>query len=123
VAVDVDLFASQLMGAHLIAATLFKAPELGITEAEAKQLAKAIKSLMAQYSINVSAKSVALMQFVGTASAVYAPRMIFIAKRKSAESSKRKADTGIVTPVPTAVPPVPGAFDIPAPPTGSMKFN
>lgn len=107
----------------MIAAALLKAPELAISDTDAKQLAKAIKSLMAQYSIAVSAKSVALMQFAGTAAAIYTPRAILIAKRKGQQAAQKKAPP-IVTPVnPQGGTGIPGAFDVEPPPVGSMKYN
>lgn len=122
-ALDVDLFAQQLMGMHLIAAKLLRAPELIIGPDEAKNLAKAVQNLMKHYSINVSPKTVALMQLAGVAAAVYAPRAIMIANRKGKEAQHKKQAQNPMSGFTPSPDPVPGAFDQPPPPQGTMTYQ
>jgi len=122
VAVDVDALAMQLVGAHMIAAKLLKAPELMIGEQEAKVLAKAIKAMMAQYKINISPKAQAFYQLLAAASMVYGPRAISIAMRKSKETAARKQQTRPAPHNPMQAE-MPGAFDPPPMQPGTMKFQ
>lgn len=118
---DVDLFAQQLVGMHMIAAKLLNAPELMIGPDEAKNLAKAIQNIMKHYSINVSPKTIAMMQFMGVAAAIYAPRAIMIANRKGHEAQHKKQQNANAGFSPAS--PMPGAFDQPPPPQGTMNYQ
>lgn len=122
-AIDVDALAMQLIGMHLIASKLLRAPELVIGEPEAKTLAKAIKAVMAQYSINISPKAMAFYQLMAAASVVYGPRAFMIANRKAQETRAKRTQQSNAPIHPQGSQAVPGAFDTPPPPTGSMKFN
>jgi hypothetical protein len=89
---DVDGFALQLVGVHLMAAALFKAPELAIGEKEAKQLAQALKNIAAQYSVTISPKAMAFTQLLAAGAMIYGPRFAAIGMRRKKEAhAKREA--------------------------------
>jgi hypothetical protein len=84
-AVDVDGLAMQLVVMHAVLAKALKAPELAVDMDGARTLAKGIKGMMAQYSVNISPKMLAFYQLMGACAVVYGPRLFLIADRKSKE--------------------------------------
>lgn len=76
--------AKRLAGWHSILAAMMKAPELMITEAEAEQLVIVGSDLAAEFDLEVGGKAAAAVAFIGTAAAVYFPRMIALSMRVQA---------------------------------------
>lgn len=113
----------QLIAGHAIAAKVMRAPELMIGPDEAKTLAKAVKQILAQYPVNISPKAMAFYQLLAAASVVYVPRLIAIAGRKTKEANAKKERQNMMPVVNPQGDGIPGAFDAPPPPSGSMKYN
>lgn len=90
---DLDLFASQLQGFHLMAAQLLKNPLLEITDKEAKQLASALKDIMAVHSINVSPSTLAYAKLIGAVGMIYGPRVAMMTAAKAAERKAKENAT------------------------------
>lgn len=87
---DVDLFARQLKGWHLMAAQFFKNPLLAIEDGEALSLAAALKDVMALHSINVSPSTLAYLKLIGAVGMIYGPRVGLMMAAMKAEKAQKK---------------------------------
>lgn len=87
---DVELFATQIVGAHAILANLTKNPLLNISQKEAESLALAIKNLLVFHKISLSPSTVAYIQFIGACLAIYGPRLMIIVAAKKAQKDQEK---------------------------------
>lgn len=98
---DVDLFATQLVGVHKMLAAVTKNPLLEISEKEAKSLAESLKNVMLYHSINISPSTMAYIQLLGVCFAVYGPRvaMILAAKKAERDAMRNTFDAGTGEPV------------------------
>lgn len=96
---DMGQMAKQLQGLHLMAATLTQLGELQISDGEAVALAGAIVNISEQYELSIDGKTGALIQLVGTAAMIYAPRFLAVNQRIKAAKAARNSET----PTPTAV--------------------
>lgn len=81
--------AKRLAGWHAILASMMKMPELMITEAEAEQLVIAGADVSEEFDIEIGGKFAAIFGLVGTAAAVYFPRILMFVARPQAEQSRR----------------------------------
>lgn len=90
VGVDIDGLAMQIVVLHAVLSKVAKAPELAISMEDARALAKSIKEMLKHYSVNVSAKQLAMYQLLGTAAMVYGPRAFAIASRKGKEREAQR---------------------------------
>jgi len=91
VAVDTSLLARRLVGTHLLLAGVSGSPELAMNAGEASELAGAISDLLAQYGWAIDPKIQAWANLVGTAAAIYVPRAIGIAARKTKAAGNGRA--------------------------------
>lgn len=86
----------------MMAATVFKSPELMLEKGEADALANAISEVEKFYSISLSAEQRAWLGLATTAAMIYGPRAYLIAKRRKSDASPKRP-----APVPTAPLPTP----------------
>lgn len=111
---DVGGLANMIYGAHALMAVGLKAPEMIISEEEAKRLAGPILELQKYYKIPFDPKWAAWFQLITVAGAVYLPRMGRIASRarqqkKSPPPPKNPLD---------GLQPAPADIEVPVTPTG-----
>jgi hypothetical protein len=87
---DVDLFASQLVGVHKMLAAVTKNPLWEISDKESKTLAEALKNIMAFHSISISPQYLAYFQLLAAVATIYGPRLaIIMAANKAEREAKR----------------------------------
>lgn len=111
----------MLFSIHMGVAAMTRAPELALTQAEAKNLATAAVEVAKLYpQLNVAPEVVAWMNFTMAAGAVYLPRIIAIRNRMKSESMTNVTPK---TPAPTfhappqTTPEAPSTQAGPVPPT------
>lgn len=90
--VDLDELAKKIQGIHGMIALMTGLPEVAVSDMESKMLATAMSDMSREYGLEVSGKTAATIQLVGTAAIIYMPRVgaikakIDAAKRKHAQS-------------------------------------
>lgn len=104
---DIDAFARQLQGAHVIAFTLLSGPlgpevaqHILIDEKQAKELARTIGELLQHYSISIDPKTQAILAFVFTAGIIYLPKLGKIAQASRARAAQKPAQHTSPAPMP-----------------------
>lgn len=95
---DVELFAKQLQGGHMLVATLTKNPIWMIDGDEAKMLAKALLDVMAQHSISIDPKNLAYIKLLGAILMIHGGRLLAM-QMKAAKEKKAEADRTVDMPV------------------------
>lgn len=89
---DIESLAKQLAGIHVIASMVTQSPELQLSEAESRELAKGVVAVCEQYNLQISGKTGAALQLLGAAAMVYLPRLAAIRARKAQENANRTID-------------------------------
>lgn len=89
-ALDVDLFASQLVGVHKMLAAITKNPLWEISDKEAKTLAEALKNIMAFHSINIAPQYLAYFQLMAAVATIYGPRLALVMAANKAEREAKR---------------------------------
>lgn len=79
--IDGDLLAKQLVGIHMMAATMSGIPECGISEDEGKLMATAITGVASHYNLDLDGKTGAFIQLMGVAAMIYLPRFAHFRNR------------------------------------------
>lgn len=101
-AADVDAFAKQLCGIHMLAAMATGLPELQISEPEGAMLAKGISAVCEEYGLSVDGKTGAALQLFGAAAMVYVPRYFAINAKMQAAKKAREAEQAVdINPAPS----------------------
>lgn len=85
----VDSLAPQIFGAHKILSVFLKDPLFEVSEAEAKNLARAIINVSEQYAIEFDPRLVAWVQLFGVSAAIYGPRVIVYRAKKAAQQKSQ----------------------------------
>lgn len=99
---DIESLAKQLAGIHVIASMVTQSPELQLSEAESRELAKGVVAVCEQYNLQISGKTGAALQLLGAAAMVYLPRLAAIRARKAQENANRTIDgDSLVSEVPS----------------------
>lgn len=86
--------AKRLAAWHAVAAAMTQMPELLVSEAEAEQLVIAGNDVAAEFDLEVGGKTAAVLGLLGTAGAVYFPRMIAFMARLEQMRQQRAAGAG-----------------------------
>lgn len=73
----------------MLAASVFGASELALTEDQAAVYAVAAQDVLSHYDVGATAKTIAWVNLVGIMVGVYGTKMSEIAKRKAAEKAAR----------------------------------
>ena len=121
-AIDVKLLAKQLVGLHLMAGMITKAPEIVLNDAEAMELAKALAEVAKHYEIKIDPKVQAWFGLGATAAGLYGPRALAVLARKVQERKDKRAATQ--GPVPGVEEPPPVGADLETPqPQGPIRFD
>lgn len=95
---DMGAMAQQLQGLHMMAAATTGLGELQLSDKESIALAGAIVNISEQYDLSIDGKTGALIQLLGTAAMIYAPRFLSVnARIKAAKAARNSA-----APTPTA---------------------
>ncbi len=87
--------ARQLQGLHLAAAQITQLGELMVSEAESLMLADALVNISEQYGLELTGKTGALVQLLGTAALIYLPRFHAINQRSKMARAANVSD-GVV---------------------------
>ena len=87
---DVEIFATQLMGFHMILVKLTKNPIWEISKDEAIKLAKSVKEVMALHQIKIPAKYMVYGNLFAVGMAIYGPRLAILAMQQKAASDAAK---------------------------------
>lgn len=98
---DVDVFTTQLIGAHKILAAFTKNPMWEISDKEARTLAESLKNIMQYHSISIDPKKLVWIQFAFVVLGIYGPRLgiMLAAKKAEREANKNTFDAGTGQPV------------------------
>ena len=83
--------AKQLVGIHIMVASITKIDEIAISENEGMMLAASLQTMSAEYGLSLSGKTGAAIQLLGTAAMIYVPRALVINEKI------KKARNNIVT--------------------------
>lgn len=100
VELDRDAVARQLLGSHMMVASMLGLPELIISAEEAKQEAEAICEFSREYDFEPDPKMMASINLIATLGLIYVPRAMKIAARvKKAKAAKGQTIDGEATEV------------------------
>lgn len=100
VELDRDAVARQLLGSHMMIASMLGLPELIISEKEAQQEAEAICEFSREYDFEPDPKMMASINLIATFGLIYVPRVVKIAARvKRAKAANGQTIDGEVTEV------------------------
>lgn len=78
---DLQAMAKQMVGVHMLVATMTGIPEAIISEEEGIAMASAINNIAEQYDLAIDGKTGASLQLFATAAMIYAPRALMFRKR------------------------------------------
>lgn len=79
---DAKLFATQLQGAHQLAALVLKNPGWALTDDESQSLAVAMLDVSKQYEFNINPRVVAWLKLATVSAMIYGPRVAFLMPAK-----------------------------------------
>ena len=87
-AIDLNILNHALFVSHLFFSEQLQAPELALTEKQAKSLAESIVEVSKYYEVAVSAKAQAWGMLLLTAGSIYGSKIVAISRRKKAEKAQ-----------------------------------
>lgn len=77
---------------HMMAAGFSKTPEMMLDQQEAALLANAINQVQEHYAFEASAEVMLWTNVIGVLAAIYGPRIVAVAGRKSKEKKVKKQE-------------------------------
>ena len=83
--------AKQLQGIHMMAAQVTQLGELMISDQESAMLADALVNISAEYGLELSGKTGATIQLLGTAAMIYLPRFHVISQKVKTAKANRES--------------------------------
>lgn len=86
---DVNAVERILLSIHFGVAVAIQAPEIQLTEPEAKAYAEAVAAVARHYDIGASAKALDIFNLVTTMGSIYGVRVMAVVARKDAEKRAR----------------------------------
>lgn len=93
-----SLFAKQLAGLHMMAASITGRPVLQLGDAESMALAQAIGGFAEEYGLSIEGKTGAALQLAGTMAMVYVPRLMIMRQQDAAARAGGVTDATVVSP-------------------------
>lgn len=88
---DIDAFAKQLQGIHVMIAMVSGVKEMAIDAQEAKMLANGINAVAEEYGLEMDGKTGAAFQLLGAAALIYGPRALAVNARVRKEKKEAAA--------------------------------
>lgn len=79
----------MFVGLHVLLAERTMTPELAISEDEGKQFMASVQNVMRHYSVQTTQKTLDWIALMGTATGMYAPRIVAMNIRKRAARNGR----------------------------------
>lgn len=80
------------IGLHALAAQVTQNPELSVTQEEGDAFMLAAQNYMRHHPVAVTQQTIDLIAFIGTAGAIYGPRLAMIVHRKRQERQAAPSD-------------------------------